>query len=224
MSYPKWLSKPEVLIGTPTYLDGQPKTPVSPEEKQGEREPIGTDVFRKALAYTFQNEGGFSNVKEDRGGPTNFGITIHDLQKWRGKELTADQVKSMTREEAEKIYEAWYWKPLHLDRIDSENVAIALFDRGVLNGLTGCSRHVRAVCGQPEKGMGDTAHFDPLIAQVNAMDPVQFVMKLADRCDLKHRGTVAAAPDQKRFLLGWLNRVNRMRRVLGDGTEKKAVV
>lgn len=37
MSYPKWLSKPEVLIGTPTYLDGQPKTPVSPEEKRGEK-------------------------------------------------------------------------------------------------------------------------------------------------------------------------------------------
>lgn len=195
-----------------------------PEAKPGEGIPVPPSRFKKALAYTFQNEGGFSNVKEDRGGPTNFGITIHDLERWRGKKLTAEQVKSMTREEAEKIYEAWYWKPLSLDEIEDENVAIALFDRGVLNGLTGVSRHVRVVCGEQEKGMGDTAHFRPLIKEVNSMNPVQFVMRLADRCDAKHRATVAAAPDQKRFLLGWLNRVNRMRRVLGDGTEKKVVV
>lgn len=204
-----WQRKPEMLHGS-----------VKPEkEEKGEEK----ERFRKALAYTFQNEGGFSNVKEDRGGPTNFGITIHDLSRWRKKELTADDVKSMTRQEAEDIYWAWYWSPLHLDRIENENVAIALFDRGVLNGLTGVSRHVRVVCGKPERSP-DTAHFDPLIPEVNAMDPVDFVMKLADRCDLKHEATVKADPTQRRFLAGWKNRVNRMRRVLGDGTEKKVVV
>ena len=205
--------------GTKGYDKISIPTPPEPV-KQGEQ----NSRFRKALAYTFVNEGGFSNVKEDRGGPTNFGITIHDLEKWRGKKLTADQVKSMAREEAEKIYEAWYWKPIHLDRIENENVAIALFDRAVLNGLTGVSRHVRVVCGEAEKGNGDKANFDAHIDEVNAMNPVAFVMRLADRCDLKHRATVAAAPDQARFLKGWLNRVNRMRRLLGDGTEKKVVV
>jgi len=90
----------------------------------------------------------------------------------------------------------------------------------VLNGLTGVSRHVRVVCGHEEKGNGDKANFDEHMAEVNAMNPVQFVMRLADRCEAKHRATVAAAPDQKRFLLGWLRRVNRQRKLLGDGTEK----
>jgi len=202
--------KPEPIpVKTSKPVPSAPKPPA-----------VGSPVFKLALAYTFINEGGFSNVKEDKGGPTKYGITIHDLQKWRGKTLTAENVRSMTQEEAEKIYEAWYWRPLHLDRIENENVAMALFDRGVLNGLTGVSRHVRVVCGEAEKGMGDTANFDVLIPEVNSINPVSFVMRLADRCDSKHHRTVAADHTQKRFLLGWLNRVNRMRKVLGDGTTK----
>jgi len=185
---------------------------------------IGGSVFKMALEYTFINEGGFSNVKEDKGGPTKYGITIHDLQKWRGKTLSADDVRNMTQQEAEKIYEAWYWRPMHLDRITDQNVAIALFDRAVLNGLTGVSRHVRVVCGEAEKGYGDKANFDELIDEVNSMNPVKFVMFLADRCDSKHRATVAADPSQARFLRGWLNRVNRMRKILGDGTTKPVLI
>jgi lysozyme family protein len=173
----------------------------------------GDSVFQKALLYTYENEGGFSNVKEDKGGPTKYGITIHDLSRWRKKELTADDVRNMTREEAEKIYLAWYWRPLHLDRIEDERVAMALYDRAVLNGLTGVSRHVRVVCGEAEKGMGDTPHFDPLIPEVNATNPIAFVMRLADRCDAKHASHIAADPSQKRFEKGWKNRVNKMRRV-----------
>lgn len=196
-----------------------PVTPAKPVEKEPGR-PQGGAVFQKALHYTYGNEGGFSNVKEDRGGPTKFGITIHDLERWRKKELTAEDVRNMTREEAEKIYLAWYWRPLHLDRIEDERVAMALYDRAVLNGLTGVSRHVRVVTGNPEKGMGDTPHFDPLIDEVNATNPVAFVMRIADRCESKHRSNVSANPSQKRFLHGWLNRVNRMRKELGDGTTK----
>lgn len=188
---------------------GQPAIPIT-----------GEGVFHKALAYTFKNEGGFSNVKEDKGGPTNFGITIHDLERWRKKELSAEEVQSMTRKEAEDIYLAWYWSPLQLDRIANEKVAVALFDRAVLNGLTGVSRHVRVVLGHPEKNP-DTAHFLALIDEVNATAPVPFIMRLADRCEQKHRERVAGDKTQARFLHGWLNRVNRMRRELGDGTEKQ---
>lgn len=179
-----------------------------------------SDVFHKALKYTFRNEGGFSNVKEDHGGATNFGIIREELARWRGHPVTAEDVKNMKREEAEAIYEAWYWKPIHLSKIENENVAIALFDRAVLNGLTGVSRHVRVVTGNEEKSFKDAANFDPLIAEVNSINPIAFIMRLADRCESKHRAVVEADSSQGRFLYGWLNRVNRMRRELGDGTEK----
>jgi lysozyme family protein len=178
------------------------------------------DTFHKALEYTFKNEGGFSNIKEDKGGATNFGITRETLSKWRKYEVSPSQVEHMKRDEAEAIYKAWYWDAINLSKIENEHVAIALFDRAVLNGLAGVSRHVRVVLGRGERDGGDASNFNKEIEEINQTNPVAFVMRLADRCEAKHRAHVAADPDQQRFLPGWLNRVNRMRKELGDGTTK----
>lgn len=178
------------------------------------------NFFQEALKYTFRNEGGFSNIKEDKGGATNFGIIREELARWRHHDVTAQDVKDLTRQEAEAIYRAWYWDALKLERITNQNMAVALFDRSVLNGVTGVSRHVRVVLGLGEFSDGDAANFDRHIDEVNLINPVAFVMRLADRCEAKHRQRVEQDHTQKRFLEGWLNRVNRMRRELGDGTEK----
>ncbi len=183
--------------------------------------PDSTDkeaVFRRALVYTFKNEGGFSNVKEDKGGPTKYGITISTLTRWRKKTVTADDVRNMQQSEAEAIYKAWYWNPISLDKIENDHVQMALFDRAVLNGLEGVSTHVENVLGEPH----DASHnFNKCIDKVNQTNPVAFVMRLADQCEAAHRRRVVQDPTQKRFLVGWLNRVNRMRKELGDGTTKK---
>lgn len=196
-------------------------TPITAEEPPAEFKPappttpVATDFFPAALEYTFKNEGGFSNVKEDKGGPTKYGITIGTLTRWRGKAQTADAVRNLTKAEAEKIYRAWYWTPINLSSIEDKNVAIALFDRAVLNGLEGVSTHVENVLGEPH----DPSHnFNKCIEKINQTNPVAFVMRLADQCEIAHRARAAKDPTQKRFLKGWLNRVNRMRRELGDGT------
>lgn len=204
------MRKPEQL--EPTQPRGEEKQPEPPKAATG-------FTFDRALAYTFKNEGGFSNIKEDKGGATNFGIIREELERWRKKPVTPEDVKAMKREEAEAIYKAWYWNPLNLSRIEDERVAIALFDRAVLNGLTGVSRHVRVVMGRPERDP-DSANFNALIEEVNKTNPVAFIMRLADRCEMKHRERCQQDETQYRFLFGWLNRVNRMRRELGDGTEK----
>ncbi len=173
--------------------------------------------FDAAFEYTMVNEGGYSDVPDDRGGKTNYGIIESEYARWLGRPVTEADMRNLTKTVAKQIYFKWYWSPLHIERITAKNVAIALFDRAVLNGLTGCSRHVRVVLGYEEKSNGDSANFDGLIAAVNKMDPITFVMKLADRCEAKHRRVVELDRSQARFLKGWLNRVNRMRRELGNG-------
>lgn len=186
--------------------------PYGESVKEKLEEPAPTDTFRKALAYTFANEGGFSNVKEDKGGATNFGIIREELARWRHHDVTAEDVRNMDRAEAEAIYKAWYWDALHLSQVTNEKVAMALFDRAVLNGLTGVSRHVRNIFPGVQKE--DAPNFFPLMSLVNAHDPHSFVLKLADLCEKAHRRRVEQDPTQQRFLAGWLNRVNRMRKEL----------
>lgn len=190
----------------------KPVPPPPPTDKvEPGTKPPALDTFHKALAYTFVNEGGFSNVKEDKGGATNFGIIREELARWRHHDVSASDVANMKREEAEAIYKAWYWDALKLDQIQNEKVAIALFDRSVLNGLTGVSRHVRNIFNWHKD---DAANFFPLIQDVNAEDPRTFVLKLADYCEAAHRQRVKNDSSQERFLKGWLNRVDRMRREL----------
>lgn len=64
------------------------------------------------VAGVLQKEGGFVNHPADRGGPTNFGITQKTLAAYRGKPVSLDDVRSLTKGEATRIYiDDYYLKP-----------------------------------------------------------------------------------------------------------------
>jgi len=176
-----------------------------------------TDFFDAAFAYTIGNEGGYTNDPADAGGPTRWGIIQSEYSKYIGHPATIAEMRSLPIGDAKNIYRRQYWNALHLGLVEARNPAMALFDRSVLNGLLGVSRLVRTALGRAEDGVGN---IDACIADINSTNPIAFVMRLADAAEAQHRARVAAHPDQHVFLAGWLNRVNRMRRELGDGTTK----
>ena len=55
-------------------------------------------------------EGGFVNDRDDPGGATNFGVTIHTLRRLRpGQHITVQDVSALTREDAVEIYIEHYF-------------------------------------------------------------------------------------------------------------------
>lgn len=58
-------------------------------------------------------EGGFVNRSEDRGGPTNHGITIDALREYRGTPVTLADVQALTESEARDIYRESYVAPFN---------------------------------------------------------------------------------------------------------------
>ncbi|MCM2432109.1 glycoside hydrolase family 108 protein [Agrobacterium rosae] len=87
-----------------------------------------------SLDLMFGHEGGYVNVKSDRGGPTKYGITHKTLAAARGvASVTATQVKAMTREEAVEIYRRSYWAQAGGDLLPS-GLDYAAFDFGVNSG------------------------------------------------------------------------------------------
>jgi len=171
------------------------------------------DFFPEAFAYTLGNEGGFTNDPNDYGGPTNWGIIQSEYSRYIGHPASIDEIKHMPKEHAEDIYRHNYWNPLAIARIQNKHVAMALFDRSVLNGLLGVSQRTATALGLPKPVKAGLP-----IDVINAHDPVKFVMALADACEAAHRARVQQDHSQQKFLRGWLNRVNRMRKELGDGT------
>lgn len=79
-------------------------------------------------------EGGFVHRAEDRGGPTNFGITQATLSEWHGRPATAKDVADMSKLVAREIYrEEYIIKPGFLG-IESPAVCALAVDCAVNHG------------------------------------------------------------------------------------------
>jgi lysozyme family protein len=96
---------------------------------------MAEDYFPRVMKFISQWEGGFVNHPDDPGGATNMGITIGTLSRWLGRKATVEDVKNLTREEANKIYRAYYWEPSGASKAPDYKTALLLMDSGVLHGV-----------------------------------------------------------------------------------------
>lgn len=97
-------------------------------------------AFDIALEHVLKVEGGWSNHKEDRGGPTYKGITLNTFQKAvreglieKGSTNELSALKHLTKAEIEKIYDQLYWQQAGCQYFHL-SIAIALFDAAVNHG------------------------------------------------------------------------------------------
>lgn len=115
---------------------------------------IGEDPqkhFEEALGYVLKHEGGYVNDPKDPGGPTNRGINIFTLQRWRKRPMTARDVQSLTLMETKQIYDAYYWDSMLLDDVP-KGVDYAMFSCGVLAGTGTAVRFCQKVVGAQVDG------------------------------------------------------------------------
>lgn len=113
---------------------------------------MARETLPVALELMFGDEGGYSNRKSDRGGPTKYGVTHTTLAAHRGvKAVTADQVKAMSREEAEDIYRRSYWGQSGGDLLPP-GLDYAAFDFGVNSGPYRAVKTLQKVLGVREDG------------------------------------------------------------------------
>ena len=91
------------------------------------------DTYDKAIAQVFRDEGGYSNVPGDHGGPTNWGITIWDARKYWNPNATAQDMKTMPRSVAENIYRLHYANVIGYDSLPA-GVDYSILDWSVNSG------------------------------------------------------------------------------------------
>lgn len=165
----------------------------------------------QALDYVLANEGGFSDHPADRGGATRYGITRETASRWRGYPVSVDEMKVFPIYEARKIYEAWYWKPLGCDKILDTNVAICMFDIGIVRGIGSSGLYAQQVCNHLGAGLVEDHQIGPKsLKAINEAPRGEFVRAFAARAEAGFRGIVASNPSQAVFLKGWVNRAHRL--------------
>lgn len=182
-----------------------------------------SDVFEKALSYTLQYEGGWSDDPDDRGGATNFGLTIGFAQETNDLEIfdvdgdgdiDKIDIKNLTHERAHDAYKEYVWDKHDLDSY-SPKIAFNLFDMVVNHGPKNSFKMLQmAICKCGFQIDVDGAVGNETIGALNQCDQNELVKNLLNiRRDFFRKITVKRPQNQK-FLKGWLNRCNAIESII----------
>ncbi len=148
------------------------------------------DAIEDLITRVIEREGGYVNHPDDRGGPTNWGITQGALAQWRGRPVTEFQVRTLSQDEARAIYRNVYFRGL--EAVNDPKVLEFLFDYSVNSGPGRALKALMVVLGAQKLGTVDqTTLFWPLICE---------------RLDNFLR-IIANDPSQAVFAAGWANRI-----------------
>ena len=108
--------------------------------------------FATALAHVLAHEGGFVNHPDDPGGATKAGITQATLARARGGPVTVEDVRALSRGEAEAIYRRRYWDAVRADELPS-GPDLAVFDCAVNAGPAQAARLLQRAVGVAADGI-----------------------------------------------------------------------
>lgn len=156
------------------------------------KEPEKIDKFAVAMAFVLKWEGGLSNDRLDPGGLTNFGIS-----KRYNPEISAIEIRNLTKEKAVQIYHRKYWIPAGCENFEHP-LSMAVFDAAVNNGV---SRSLSFYAAAKE------SMFDP--------DTLSLTKAHLGHRAAWYRAEVKRKPYKKKFLKGWLRRVDALSKACG---------
>lgn len=184
-----------------------------------------TKDFVRALSFTFGSEGGLSDHPADRGGLTNMGITAGTLNRAYTRKIVGhNDVRRLTRAEAAKIYEEFYWKPSCANEMPWPLCALH-FDAAVNHGQRGAAKLLQRTLSKVQRvplkidgSIGPKTkrvlYAAMMDMDVNAEYRRVFCSTYLDYREQLFRAIVKNNPSQKVFLQGWLNRLEKNRKLV----------
>lgn len=148
-------------------------------------------------------EGGYVNDPDDKGGCTMMGVTIKTYQKYFGKDKTCDDLRNITDDEWLEIFKDGYWKPWKADEIKNQSIAQLVVDMGWGSGPKTAIKKVQACLGcKPDGIVGPKT-----LAALN-QSPASGVFRKLWVMRYQWFHEIAKVGNNKKFLRGWLNRLN----------------
>ena len=154
---------------------------------------IKKSSFNLAQDIVETAEGGYSDDRSDPGNwikvpggkrfiGTNYGISAPVLQDYLGKLPKADDMRTLTKEEARKIYMEDYWSPQNLSNFCDQSVANIVYDGCVNHGVGNMQDIMRTAIKTMKEKISDTENpfSQKWIREVNAFDQEKFFKAISD--------------------------------------------
>lgn len=159
--------------------------------------------FKTAVDILLRHEGGYSDRPGDRGGPTNFGITLATLSEYLECKATLQQLQTLTADKAALIYKALFWDRMALDQVESDLVATVLLDQGVLTGRGTAVGRLQMLLGLHPDGING-----PLTTiAINRENGEALAFRFVRSSSHHYTALVTGDPEQLQFFAGWSDRL-----------------
>jgi len=158
--------------------------------------------YQEALDRLLEHEGGYSNDVGDPGGPTKYGITIHDVRMYINPNATARDVRNLTLDQAKEIYRTKYWAKVKGNQLPS-GVDYVVFDYGINSGTVRAARVLQRIVGVEQDGK-----IGPITLAATAnKNPAELINAISD----ERLHFLQGLKTWKLFGKGWGRRVREVR-------------
>ena len=159
-------------------------------------------------AFIRAKKTGWANDPLDKGGATMIGVTIGTYRtycRYKGrKQPSVTDLKNITYKEWRDIVHTLYWSKWKADLIENQHVANMLVDWVWASGQGIGIKRVQKILGVTADGIVGPK----TLAAVNSADPEVLFKKVYDARAAHFNAIVKANPSQKKWLKGWMNRIN----------------
>jgi lysozyme family protein len=175
-------------------------------------------IRHEVYAYGTPKQISWSDIKEDKGGETNWGWSMVNIKRMglTPKDCGLDQdtftkgcLKNMPESAARALYKRFYWDPYKYKEVADQNIATKLFDFAVnANPRQAVLLVQRALfdLGVISKKDIDGIWGAKTTAAINSAPPVALITEIAEQQKAYYLGLIVKDPSQAKFRAGWLKR------------------
>lgn len=107
--------------------------------------------FAKSLSLILEEEGGWSDHPDDKGGATMNGITIATYSAWLKRPATKDELRNIPKHHIHEIYYKNYWLAAHCHKMPA-GLDFMVFDMAVNFGVSAAVKNLQRTLGLTQDG------------------------------------------------------------------------
>ena len=159
-------------------------------------------------AFIRAKKRGFANDPLDNGGATMIGVTIGTYRtycRYKGKKLPSiTDLKNITYKEWRDVVHSLFWSKWKADLIEDQNVANMIVDWVWASGQGIGIKRVQKILGVTADGIVGPK----TLAAVNSANADDLFTKVYNARAAHFNSIVKNNPSQKKWLKGWMNRIN----------------
>ena len=194
--------------------------------------------FVPAMRIVFGVEGGLADTKGDKGGITNYGISLAFLKQCGidKDDLDNDGIKyelvgdlnndgvvdrkdiiQLTPDYANKLYFKYFWCTVNAGMIEDQRLATILFDMSVNSGPETAARKLQGTLRQLGSYVDADGNIGPLsLKAINTYkDATQLCYAFISNRKTYYYQIADSDPTQTKFLRSWMNRLLELKKKVG---------